>query len=95
MKNILILIMLSLFATACFKEEKAEQKVEKQKVQTYYTCSMHPQIKQETPGDCPICGMGLTKVEVEHDDHAEHSAPSKAQENVYYCESDPSEVKNH
>ncbi len=90
MKNILILIMLSLFATACFKEEKAEQKVEKQKIQTYYTCSMHPQIKQETPGDCPICGMGLTKVEVEHDDHAEHSAPSKAQENVYYCESDPS-----
>ena len=24
-----------------------------------WTCSMHPQIKQEEPGDCPICGMDL------------------------------------
>ena len=26
---------------------------------TTWTCSMHPQIKQEEPGDCPICGMDL------------------------------------
>ena len=26
---------------------------------TTWTCSMHPQIKQEKPGDCPICGMDL------------------------------------
>ena len=25
-----------------------------------YTCSMHPQIKQDKPGKCPICGMDLT-----------------------------------
>jgi len=24
-----------------------------------WTCSMHPQIKQDSPGDCPICGMDL------------------------------------
>jgi Cu(I)/Ag(I) efflux system membrane fusion protein len=24
-----------------------------------YTCSMHPQIRQPEPGDCPICGMDL------------------------------------
>ena len=24
-----------------------------------YTCPMHPQIIQDTPGDCPICGMKL------------------------------------
>jgi len=24
-----------------------------------WTCSMHPQIKQDEPGDCPICGMDL------------------------------------
>lgn len=24
-----------------------------------WTCSMHPQIRQEEPGDCPICGMEL------------------------------------
>ena len=28
--------------------------------ETIYTCSMHPQIRQNEPGDCPICGMDLT-----------------------------------
>lgn len=27
-----------------------------------YTCSMHPQIRREEPGDCPICGMDLVPV---------------------------------
>ena len=26
---------------------------------TLYTCPMHPQIVQEGPGHCPICGMAL------------------------------------
>lgn len=28
-----------------------------------YHCPMHPQIVQDTPGDCPICGMTLVKFE--------------------------------
>ena len=27
--------------------------------ETIWTCSMHPQIRQDEPGDCPICGMEL------------------------------------
>lgn len=27
-----------------------------------YTCSMHPQIRQTEPGQCPICGMDLVTV---------------------------------
>jgi RND family efflux transporter MFP subunit len=27
-----------------------------------YTCGMHPQVIQDHPGDCPICGMALTPV---------------------------------
>jgi Cu(I)/Ag(I) efflux system membrane fusion protein len=30
---------------------------------TYYTCSMHPQIMQDAPGKCPVCGMELIAVE--------------------------------
>src|SRR5687768_10501006 len=26
---------------------------------TIYTCPMHPEIEQDKPGDCPICGMAL------------------------------------
>jgi membrane fusion protein, copper/silver efflux system len=28
----------------------------------YYTCSMHPQVKEEHPGKCPICQMELIAV---------------------------------
>src|SRR5512139_2149066 len=27
-----------------------------------YTCPMHPQIKTDRPGDCPLCGMRLEPV---------------------------------
>jgi Cu(I)/Ag(I) efflux system membrane fusion protein len=30
---------------------------------TVYTCSMHPQVRQDEPGDCPICGMELIPAE--------------------------------
>ncbi|SEB87845.1 membrane fusion protein, Cu(I)/Ag(I) efflux system [Tenacibaculum sp. MAR_2009_124] len=38
--------------------EKAVNKTE------FWTCSMHPQIRQTEPGDCPICGMDLIPAEV-------------------------------
>ncbi|WP_298298552.1 efflux RND transporter periplasmic adaptor subunit [Hydrotalea sp.] len=28
----------------------------------YYTCSMHPQVMLDKPGNCPICGMKLIEV---------------------------------
>ncbi|MGE0372945.1 MAG: heavy metal translocating P-type ATPase [Gammaproteobacteria bacterium] len=31
---------------------------------TIYTCPMHPQIRQEGPGSCPICGMALEPLAV-------------------------------
>ncbi len=37
--------------------------------QTLYTCPMHPQIVQESPGQCPICGMDL--VPQKTPDHSE------------------------
>ena len=27
-----------------------------------WTCAMHPQVRQDGPGRCPICGMNLTRV---------------------------------
>lgn len=31
--------------------------------ETVWTCSMHPQVRQSEPGDCPICGMDLIPLE--------------------------------
>src|SRR5258705_8424821 len=33
-----------------------------EKAKTLYTCGMHPQVIQDHPGNCPICGMKLTPV---------------------------------
>ena len=35
-----------------------------------YTCSMHPEVVVDKPGDCPKCGMKL--VEKEKENHTEH-----------------------
>ena len=34
---------------------------------TIYTCPMHPQIRQQAPGNCPICGMALEPVSAGED----------------------------
>jgi Cu(I)/Ag(I) efflux system membrane fusion protein len=46
----------------------------------YYTCPMHPQVKQGGPGNCPICGMKLTKRE----EKATGESSPKAEREVLY-----------
>jgi multidrug efflux pump subunit AcrA (membrane-fusion protein) len=33
-----------------------------QETKTLYTCGMHPQVVQDHPGNCPVCGMKLTPI---------------------------------
>ncbi len=40
-------------AASAAETTEAEAEIE------YWTCTMHPDVQQETPGDCPICGMEL------------------------------------
>jgi P-type Cu+ transporter len=37
-----------------------------------YTCPMHPQVRQQGPGSCPICGMALEPVVVTADEGENH-----------------------
>jgi Cu(I)/Ag(I) efflux system membrane fusion protein len=37
---------------------------------TIWTCAMHPQVRQDHPGRCPICGMNLVRVRSEETDKA-------------------------
>lgn len=59
--------------------ENPEQYIDKQQQQqqqqeepivpgAIYTCPMHPEIRQQGPGDCPICGMALEPETVSLDD---------------------------
>ena len=43
-----------------------------------WTCSMHPQIKQDKPGKCPICGMDLIPLRKSGNSH-ENVDPSAIQ----------------
>lgn len=45
-------------------------------VNQIWTCSMHPQIRQGEPGDCPICGMDLILLEKGGGDEADPQAVS-------------------
>lgn len=46
------------FHSPSAKKDKREHPVQERKV-TIWTCSMHPQIRMDKPGKCPICGMDL------------------------------------
>lgn len=42
------------------------------KYETGYTCPMHPEIHQDKPGSCPICGMALEPVQASLTDRENH-----------------------
>jgi len=60
--NIILTAMLlsTLLLTAC-SDKKREQAATQAKSDVKYTCPMHPQILEDHPGSCPICGMTLVK----------------------------------
>jgi Cu(I)/Ag(I) efflux system membrane fusion protein len=40
---------------------------------SYYTCPMHPTVKSNSPGSCPVCNMSLIKVEKQNNEHAQQA----------------------
>ncbi len=50
----------------------------KSATKTLYTCGMHPQIVQDHPGDCPICGMHLEPIRKQAAHPAAAVAPGEA-----------------
>lgn len=59
LKKLSIFIMLMVMSIAllvgCNKKESAKDE------HAYYTCPMHPEVKKDEPGQCPVCGMDLVK----------------------------------
>ncbi|WP_445720698.1 efflux RND transporter periplasmic adaptor subunit [Flavobacterium sp.] len=60
------LLLGALFFGGSTKEE--DNKTEVKSKAEVWTCSMHPQIRQPEPGDCPICGMDLIPLEAGNED---------------------------
>ncbi|WP_303918507.1 efflux RND transporter periplasmic adaptor subunit [Draconibacterium sediminis] len=58
------------------EEHQHEHSAEEVAGETTWTCSMHPQIRQPEPGDCPICGMDLIPLEEEQNSEIDPNAIS-------------------
>jgi multidrug efflux pump subunit AcrA (membrane-fusion protein) len=44
------------------ENDSSRQQIDQPEKQVIYTCVMHPQIRIDRPGDCPLCGMKLVPV---------------------------------
>jgi Cu(I)/Ag(I) efflux system membrane fusion protein len=58
---VLIFVMIS-FSQCTTDTAKTETAIA-DSTEELYTCSMHPQVLEHAPGNCPICGMTLVKKE--------------------------------
>lgn len=73
-KYSLAFIVLSIIGIAIyFLVLKSDNHSEMEHQSEVYTCSMHPQIRQDHPGSCPICGMTLIKIAKEDHTVNDHS----------------------
>ena len=74
---LLFLLLLGALFSSCKKEEhpiEALSKTAEQKDIVYWTCGMHPSVRSDKPGKCPICNMDLVPVTAE-DTEALHIEP--------------------
>jgi Cu(I)/Ag(I) efflux system membrane fusion protein len=56
------IILAIVFLIGCNQHSESDG-VKSNENKQLYTCSMHPEIVKDKPGDCPICGMKLVKKE--------------------------------
>lgn len=56
-------VIKSLMGPAVGTRQEQTSMTQSAQEQTWWTCSMHPQIRQPKPGKCPICFMDLIPVE--------------------------------
>ena len=51
--------------------------------QQRYTCPMHPEIVQDKPGDCPICGMNLVLLtSIQNEGHSNYHKHTKVDKHI-------------
>lgn len=89
-QTVLIIFILStgFLIVGCSSSENSDLASNQDKSEELYTCGMHPNVIQEGPGNCPICGMNLTPLNSPTDsnntDNANDTASNGEKEILYY-----------
>src|SRR3989338_7775478 len=88
-KIIIALILLMLFGlmiVRIFSKIRTQQTQGTQQTQVtqYWTCAMHPSVRADKPGKCPICGMDLIPVEMQAQAGPGKQAEEIAKQEDYY-----------
>ncbi|MDO1449231.1 efflux RND transporter periplasmic adaptor subunit [Rhodocytophaga aerolata] len=80
-----ILTLLSMFSWSCNREQGHDHTNQTGQEEAYYTCPMHPTVRSEEPGSCPVCGMDLVKK------NAQNATPqaNRQEESYYTCPMHP------
>lgn len=60
---VITLIFLLLCSLACNNKKLGPVAEQEESIKEIYTCSMHPEVIRNQPGNCPICGMTLVRKE--------------------------------
>ncbi len=74
MRHIIIVATALLFFISCKNKKEIPQDPD-----TYYTCSMDPQVVEYKPGKCPICKMDLTPVKKKNGENKDELQLSEQQ----------------
>jgi membrane fusion protein, copper/silver efflux system len=88
-RKLLIIILVGLSAVAAISCQGA-----KDPSISHYTCPMHPQIKMDNTGQCPICGMDLVPVKKEGEKAKEDHSDHKSSKNSRQIKINPRYVQN-
>jgi RND family efflux transporter MFP subunit len=89
MLMVLLIVALGPFMVGCNRGPSSSSSQSNQT--TLYICGMHPQIVQDKPGNCPICGMKLTPVH-KKSGPANTAAPGERKVKYYKSSMTPGEI---
>jgi len=65
--SVLLLITGAFVLPALFRGHTESNQQHGQTLAEYYTCPMHPSVRSDRPGSCPVCGMDLVKKTISAD----------------------------
>jgi Cu(I)/Ag(I) efflux system membrane fusion protein/cobalt-zinc-cadmium efflux system membrane fusion protein len=83
---LVIILVIGLLVTGCSTSDTSKKDSKTESInEELYTCGMHPNVIQEGPGNCPICGMNLTPINGSSDaESVVDKSSSGSKEILYY-----------